>query len=323
MKRTFAALMISTALVAAPASAGGLFGKGGLIRGDVGNFLDKNVEKPVTTPIARAVEDTVVGTVEIAEDLVKGSLAISGAKLIEDLVIEGKSLDQSLDESLRDGKDMVRGISKAPTLANPAFDGITEISGNILGPDVERAVGVLYLPQKIVSHLPSAITETVIGVTENGDNIEDVVGIPLNAAIREAHDHYDGKAKPLPSKVFTLLKGEFGEEHLANVRYVVDDSTGSIAALINLLQSQIGDATESNHAVVIDDIIVFANEPDHGLADIYFWAHEVQHTVQYSQMGIDGFAAKYTTDYKGLEDDADRAADRVIENIRTLLAAFS
>ena len=35
------------------AEAGGLFGKGGLIRGSVGNFLDKHVEKPILTPAAR------------------------------------------------------------------------------------------------------------------------------------------------------------------------------------------------------------------------------------------------------------------------------
>jgi hypothetical protein len=31
----------------ASVQAGGLFGKGGLIRGDVGNFFDKHVEKPI------------------------------------------------------------------------------------------------------------------------------------------------------------------------------------------------------------------------------------------------------------------------------------
>jgi hypothetical protein len=36
-----------------PASAGGPFGKGGLIRGSVGNFIAKNVQRPVLTPLAR------------------------------------------------------------------------------------------------------------------------------------------------------------------------------------------------------------------------------------------------------------------------------
>ena len=37
------------------ALAGGLFGDGGLIRGDIGNFMDKNVEKPILTPIAKGL----------------------------------------------------------------------------------------------------------------------------------------------------------------------------------------------------------------------------------------------------------------------------
>lgn len=37
----------------ATAQAGGLFGDGGLIRGDIGRIFDKHVEKPITTPLAR------------------------------------------------------------------------------------------------------------------------------------------------------------------------------------------------------------------------------------------------------------------------------
>jgi hypothetical protein len=57
MKRKFIAVgvVIAAAVVTniPPANAGGLFGKGGVIRGDVGNFLDKNVEGPILTPAAR------------------------------------------------------------------------------------------------------------------------------------------------------------------------------------------------------------------------------------------------------------------------------
>jgi len=38
--------------VATPATAGGLFGKGGIFRGSVGNFLDGAIEKPILTPVA-------------------------------------------------------------------------------------------------------------------------------------------------------------------------------------------------------------------------------------------------------------------------------
>jgi len=41
-------------LSAPSAQAGGLFGPGGVIRGDVGNWLNKHVEGPILTPAARA-----------------------------------------------------------------------------------------------------------------------------------------------------------------------------------------------------------------------------------------------------------------------------
>jgi hypothetical protein len=46
-------------------AAGGFFGKKAPIRGSVGNFLDKHVEKPITTPMARnatVAATTAVGT---------------------------------------------------------------------------------------------------------------------------------------------------------------------------------------------------------------------------------------------------------------------
>jgi hypothetical protein len=61
------------------ANAGGLFGEGGLIRGDVGNFLDRNLEQPVLTPMAR---NTVVGATTAVGTAVGGYVGgPTGAKL--------------------------------------------------------------------------------------------------------------------------------------------------------------------------------------------------------------------------------------------------
>jgi hypothetical protein len=40
------------------ANAGGLFGEGGVIRGDVGTFMQKNVQEPILTPAARGAVTT-------------------------------------------------------------------------------------------------------------------------------------------------------------------------------------------------------------------------------------------------------------------------
>ena len=79
LKRTasiVAVAAIATSL-ALPASAGGLFGNGGLIRGDVGNFLDKNLEQPILTPAARTV--TVVAGAAVGAYVAGEPGAIIGA----------------------------------------------------------------------------------------------------------------------------------------------------------------------------------------------------------------------------------------------------
>lgn len=55
MKKFVSVVAAVSFMVAAtsPAHAGGLFGNGGLIRGSVGEFLDRTVENPITTPLAQ------------------------------------------------------------------------------------------------------------------------------------------------------------------------------------------------------------------------------------------------------------------------------
>jgi hypothetical protein len=47
------ALSVTFVMAASPAVAGGLFGEGGLIRGDVGNFFDETIQEPILTPIVQ------------------------------------------------------------------------------------------------------------------------------------------------------------------------------------------------------------------------------------------------------------------------------
>ena len=46
------------------------------------------------------------------------------------------------------------------------------------------------------------------------------------------------------------------------------------------------------------------------------WAHELAHVEQYRRMGVDGFAAAYITDWRAIEREATRRADRVTAAIR-------
>lgn len=55
-----------------------------------------------------------------------------------------------------------------------------------------------------------------------------------------------------------LLALTFDQSHLDKVRYVVDSDGGPIAGLLNGIKDITGDIHDGNHAVVIDNIIVFA-----------------------------------------------------------------
>ena len=322
------AVLIGAALVATligtsgASFAGGLFGEGGLIRGDIGKALDKTIEKPIMTPLAKGAEKTIKEVGETLEKTGKGALAASGLKALEDTLIEGKSLDKSLKESLADIKTGVKASAESLALPNIGQVALTEATKNALGKEAGRTLGLVLLPEQILRTLPSAATDALISASEKDDNIENVVGIPLSSAVKQAYIYYRDKGKSIPEGLQRLLKLTFNAEHLANVKYVVDSDGGNIAGLINGIKEVTGDLHEGNHAVAIDNIIVFAKEPK-GVADLFFWAHEIQHTVQYKNLGVDGFAAKYTNDYKSIENEADVVAKQAVDNVALIVSALA
>ncbi|QRF66440.1 DUF4157 domain-containing protein [Ponticoccus alexandrii] len=182
-------------------------------------------------------------------------------------------------------------------------------------------VGVLVLPTAVMNATASAATHYADDVLQGGDAGE-IRGLPLAAAIRQAHAYYGGKTKPLPDDVKTLLAstGVIPPSVLDRARYVVDNDGSTVASIINDLTLKFGSKTDVNHAVTIDDIIVFAKEPRR-LEDIGFWAHEIHHVAQYKQLGIEGFAADFTVRWEAMEADAGNVAVQVVEKISAFLIA--
>ena len=45
----------------------------------------------------------------------------------------------------------------------------------------------------------------------------------------------------------------------------------------------------------------------------------MQHTVQYKNLDIDGFAAKYTTDSDAMENEANQKADHAVDNYNEMI----
>ena len=290
--------------------------------GETVKDLGRQVDEKVTRPFVDSVKKTAEEAGRITSAIAQGQKALTGATVIEEM-LKGGSIDAALKKSLEDGKNMVRGYAAIPGLNNHQLYLYQQVANNVAGPDAGKVVGYIVLPKAIENTLPAVLADKAIELTEHPkEATEELVGIPLNAALQQAYDYYKDKGTPLPAKTYNLLSNQFPKEHLDTVRYVVDDSGPTMPALINAVRTQIGEKTPDNFAVTVGNIIVFAKQPADGRDNIFLWAHEVQHTVQYKQKGMDGFAADYTTQFRVMEDEADQVAAELVEKINAFVASL-
>jgi hypothetical protein len=99
----------------------------------------------------------------------------------------------------------VKAVADSYSIPNHIQNGLTEATRNALGKEAGRALGLLLLPEQILRTLPGAVTDALVSASERSDNLDNVVGIPLGAAIKQARQYYDGKGKPVPDGLQRLL----------------------------------------------------------------------------------------------------------------------
>lgn len=287
----------------------------------VGTVVDET--KKATDKTLDIAKDTFKGGADILKETTEAALSIPEAT--KDALFEGKPVDEAVQDIIDENKEAIHSVAGAPIILNQIENDVLVEVGKSAGTGVAKGLALLILPQQIANQLPQSLLDKAIKYTEGEDpKLKDVLAVPLDAALEQAHAYYADVAQPLPNGVKLLLKlgDHFTEAELNRAKFVVDHSGGSIAALINLLRTKIGDRKASNHAVAVDDIIVFSERPG-GKSDLRFWAHEVQHTVQYTAKGgISGFANAYVGDYAALEADADAKADLVMKSAEEFLVAL-
>lgn len=190
------------------------------------------------------------------------------------------------------------------------------------GADAARAVGDLRV--ETVGTLETRIPpegEILADILRAEPGLAQLGSMGLAGVLRRAHQYYAGRGKPLPDAVKVMLSISFPKEVLDRVRVIDTDAEGSLPAIINELQTNFGDALGGESAVTIGDLIAFSEIPD--LSEVDFWAHEIQHVVQYRELGgIDGFAAAYTRDYQKLERDANAASKKAVIDAQNVLAVI-
>ena len=131
---------------------------------------------------------------------------------------------------------------------------------------------------------------------------ERVVAAPLAAAIRTAYNQYNAEAKAIPDGIRASLAPFFSADTLNNARWTVSSISIAVPDLIDQ-----GNKTfqGSDYAVTVGHITVFNRDPGD---NIHWWAHEIQHQVQYANWGIDDFAYRYVVSCHNVEGDAEAKA---------------
>jgi hypothetical protein len=201
-----------------------------------------------------------------------------------------------------------------------------ELLRKTFGADAARAVGDLKVQSAGSLGTRSAPEDDVLAdILRAEPGLAQIGSLGLARALRQTQQFYAGRGKPLPDAVRVMLSITFSREVLDGARVVDTDDEASLPAIINELQTSFGEAVGGVSAVTVGDLITFSELPD--LSTVEFWAHEIQHVVQYRRLGgIDAFAAAYTTDYRKLEADANAVARQAVidaQNVLTVIHALA
>lgn len=118
-------------------------------------------------------------------------------------------------------------------------------------------------------------------------------------SLQESRDNARKDAKPIPPEIRKQLEGYFPAELLDKTRFKIGDDTPAGLAGFAIRN---GNAA----AVTLYDTVVF--KKDIYAENIGLWAHEMHHVKQYSEWGLEGFAAKYAFGWQDVEAEAEKAA---------------
>jgi hypothetical protein len=177
-----------------------------------------------------------------------------------------------------------------------------KIAGNVGQTVMRIAIGPERYEQAFAATAVIEGTEVL-----QGARASDLVAAPLAAALREAQAQFSASALPLPDAVKQALSQFYAPAQLANARYALSTISISVPDLITGAEKTFGD--NPYFAVTVGNIMVFSRNPAN---NYHWWAHELQHTVQYSNWGIDHFAYEYVTSCHAVEEDAENHAQAAV-----------
>lgn len=259
--------------------------------------------------IGGAVSGVVKDVGKAAETVVKAAPSvIAPVPVLGVKILKGDSVGDAVKDVAKDHVDIV--IKPIETEAKVKADIVGAVTKEIGA--VGKAIDIVIYPEQLQK---AAIVETG-GITKaviDTGKLDVVVGAPLAIALREAYIKFQSRAKPIPEKVKFYLSTTYTSDTLNSARYAVDKDLSSLPGIINNIKER----SNENHAVTVNNIIIFAKEPSN--EDVWFWAHEMQHTVQYKLLGFEGFAARYTLKSGDMEAEANSIGDKALTEANTMV----
>lgn len=125
--------------------------------------------------------------------------------------------------------------------------------------------------------------------------------------LQTSRDTARGGAQPIPHHIREAMTGFFDQDILNRTAYKIGD--GGVINLANL-SINYGDA----RAVTLIDTVVFSDLA--GANDVFLWAHELAHVLQFRNWGTNDFAIRYLRSWNGVENEATSVANQFAERYR-------
>ncbi len=190
----------------------------------------------------------------------------------------------------------------------------TAVRSNI-GQSLTYAASGVEGVENFVASIGAGASKIPKGIGSGVANPAKAGSVALAAAIRNARNLHYANSRPLPDRVIAVLSPTIPMTTLKRARYVKGGLYISLPNLVNDAQKMFAG---HDHAVVVDDVIVFSSMPGAATAaDIEWWAHEVHHVYQYQVWGVDKFAENYLSNPARVEQRANQVAARAVARFRT------
>jgi hypothetical protein len=272
--------------------------------GPVPQAAIKPAEKVInaaTGVAANAASGVANVAVKSAENMVAPQAQVIG-------VIAGKeSLSQAAKNIISSEGKQVAAVGQAVSQTNAGVSNLKVVAAESIGGNVGKTImTIVDGPNRLQTEFAATAAIEAGDILQGKEPVANLIAEPLAAAIRAAELQFEPDSKPLPDNVKAKLASFYPADVIASARWAVGSISLSVPDVTNQARKIFSNV---ENAVTVGHVTVFVRDP----ADNYhWWAHELQHQVQYRDWGIDSFALKYVTSCHDVESNAEDKAQQVI-----------